>query len=58
MSTYLYSGSLPILRRMKIIPERRMRGPMRPNDRLMPPNMCTGGNRLSCMATGTTTPSM
>ena len=39
-------------------PERRISGPIAPNDKLMPANVCTGGNRFSCIATGTTAPSM
>ena len=38
-------------------PERRISGPMNPNDRLIPANTCTGGSRFSCIATGTTAPS-
>ena len=42
---------------MKMTPERRISGPMNPNDRLMPAKVCTGGSRFSCIATGTIAPS-
>ena len=30
---------------------------MKPKDRLIPANVCAGGNLFSCIATGTITPS-
>ena len=42
---------------MNMTPDRRISGPMKPNDRLIPANVCTGGNLFSCIATGTIAPS-
>ena len=53
-STYLYSGSSLVERRMKITRARRTSAPIGPNAMLIPANRWAGGRAFSCMAAGST----
>ena len=53
-STYRYSGSSLVERRMKMTPARRISAPIGPKAMLIPANRCAGGSPFSCMAAAST----